>query len=245
MQPDAPVKNSRICFPASLQSLQKYDTSAAASFLSLSFNSAPFWAEVANRHLAEAQDASEHIVAASRANDDSALGTALGREVMAGMQAVATSCIAVDAYYASVKEYLALPPSVLAAWRKNGTPRYARVIETLRRAFHVSRDEVKVLRTALKENFDLRDAAVHPPGQAGSPLMYPNIGRATEWRYVLFGFTNAKVVVGRNLIVIAESVRLKPRIETAHFRDYCRATAELLTPVLRSWEEEHGSLVSP
>ena len=50
------------------------------------------------------------------------------------------SGIAIDAYYASIKDHIDLPEELVKAWRENGTARYKQIAEVFKRAFPLSQE---------------------------------------------------------------------------------------------------------
>lgn len=90
------------------------------------------------------------LMDAKKRNNNEEMGDALKLEFSSGMQAMIASGIAIDAFYASVKEYVAIPPETTRAWRDNGTARYKQVSEVFRMAFRLDNASALELRGAIK-----------------------------------------------------------------------------------------------
>ncbi len=149
--------------------------------IELSLGMAPFWLEIALRHLVEAE-AQHTLLSESVSGNSSDRGTALEGEFLAGMQAIVAAATALDAFYAQVKPYANIPEELVATWREKGTARYKQVAEVLRRAFRLKPRTAVNLRRILKDVYRFRDWAVHPSADFSAPVLHPKMGSGTEWR---------------------------------------------------------------
>ncbi len=112
----------------------------------------PYWLNIAYQHVKAAEKAHKGLMLVKTAKNDSLIGEYLKKESSTGMQAVMASGIAIDAYYASIKEHIKIPKRTLDAWRANGTARYKQIAEVMRIGFHLSNESSKHLRNVLKQN---------------------------------------------------------------------------------------------
>ena len=163
--------------------------------LHVRFDLCPTWIELALRHLdyAKARRAARDIAWAGPNQEEKA--ATLEREFEASIQAVMAAAIALDAFSLLLQTHVKLPPTLLAQWRKNRTPRYSQVTEILRRAFHLKAKGTADLRHYLKEIYRLRNLAVHPSGKIEAPILNPEINVGVEWRFAYFRAHNAELIV--------------------------------------------------
>jgi hypothetical protein len=201
-----------------------------------------YWLSIGRRH---ANDAVAHHVDVFAAWEEEVegerRGTAMEREFESAMQAIVAAGVAIDAFYASVKEYLTLPPELTSKWRANGTGRYKQVSEVFRRAFALTPRNAVKLRSAIKEIFQYRNWAVHPPAAARAPVTYDELRIGTEWRFVAFRADNARGLVGRAIAIIAQLVDI-PRELSPEFVRYCGEARARVLPILSEWERDNGTL---
>jgi hypothetical protein len=209
--------------------------------LHLSLDMCPYWLNIAARHVSEAQECHRRVLEAWRGPDGEPRAIAIEAEFEAGMQAIMSAGIAIDAFYASVKEFVDLPADVTARWRTNGTARHKQISEVLRRAFRMDPRSAVNLREAIKEILRFRDSAVHPPADTRAPVRYAELGTATEWRLEAFRAENARTLCGLALSIVAQLVEA-PRLEDPAFVDYCTSTRARLIPLLSAWESQYGEL---
>jgi hypothetical protein len=114
----------------------------------------------------------------------------LEREFEASMQAIVGSAIAIDAFYAVVKDKTAQ-----RSVRGSGS-RPAQVSETLKQAFGLPAKGFDVLRQNADAIYKLRDHAVHPKGTLGDTIVHPELdGVGVEWRFVWYRYGEALKVV--------------------------------------------------
>jgi len=207
----------------------------------LSLGMAPFWLEIALKHLAEAE-AHHGVLLAAKPDDGQGRAVALEGEFCSGMQAIVAAATAIDALYAQVKPFAEIPDDVAAAWTTNGTARYKQVAEVLRRAFHLKDRRAANLRRALKETYRFRDWAVHPESSFSVPVLHPDLGAGTEWRFVAFGFAIAKQIVRAALAFTALLAWKPPEAASEPFRQVCADTLARIDPLTREWCQKYGQL---
>ena len=201
----------------------------------------PYWLEIAYDHLRCTEDASEQLLNAKKEQNDERIADALKAEFTEGMQTIMASAVAMDAFYANVKERIAIPDDLIQTWRKNGTARYKQIAEVLRRAFLMSEDSAKQIRVILKHNFGFRDKAVHPPTGTTAPTLHSELNKVTDWRYVTFRYYNAKAIAGLTLSIITQTA-MHPKNKHEGLKTYCETLSQQLAPLISRWEARYGKL---
>lgn len=204
-----------------------------------------YWLEIAVEHLATAEQANKAVQSAHKSGDSEQKAEALEAEFASGMQAITASAIAIDAFYAAVKERAAIAniDELSRTWRKKGTARYKQIAEVIKRAFSLRPEPFQALRCNLKELMNYRGKAVHPPSGASKPMMHPELNQPTEWRFVVFRFVNAKALVRFAIGLVAQTARQHERVEPERFQKYCRSIAEKIAPLVKDWEKRYGQLI--
>jgi hypothetical protein len=213
--------------------------------LHVKLNMCPRWISIAYGHVVAAEAAHTELIAAYRAGDHESMALALERESAAGMQAVAASCTAMDAYYASFREHTFIEQATIVAWRKNRLARGDRIAEVLRRTFKMTPQDFQATSGVLKQAYDLRDRAVHPTTDMAPPVVYAEIRQATEWRLVFFRAENARIVTGQFLNIITQSTTLPVHNPTPALTDLLSSTSVLCEPTLQAWEARYGQFRRP
>jgi len=128
--------------------------------LHLGIDMTEYWLDIAYKHLLDTESAHKRLMIAKSEKNDEKIARNLKKESISGMQSMMASCIAIDAYYASIKEQVNIPKSTLESWRENNTARYKQISEVLRIGFRLKNSSNKNLRDVLKQNFNFRDKAV-------------------------------------------------------------------------------------
>jgi hypothetical protein len=210
--------------------------------ISTELNLCPYWLEIAFQHLLAADSANDRLMAAKLDKAPEAIADALQEEFVAGMQTIMASAIALDAYYACIKERANVPAELTASWRTNGTARYKQIAEVLRRAFPMPEEAGKTLREALREITRFRDKAVHPPAGTTAPVLHPELDKVTDWRFVWFRFYNAKAATGLALSIVSQTAGLCPTDAPEALGKYCATVLERIQPLISRWEERFGKL---
>jgi hypothetical protein len=98
-----------------------------------------------------------------------------------------------------------------------------------------------LLKQTLKELFKWRDRAVHPPAEATQPALYQEIGVGTEWRFIVFCGSNARLVTAQSLSIVAQLLA-KPRTSRPRLVEYCKPALANILPTLETWEAEFGKV---
>ncbi|MBW4420381.1 MAG: hypothetical protein KME13_14295 [Myxacorys californica WJT36-NPBG1] len=209
--------------------------------LHVHYDVCPVWLKLAFQHLLEAEERNKEVIAAWKTPDNNRVAQALESEFESGMQAIMSGAIAVDAFYASVKDKISLPEELTKSWSKNKTARNMQIAEVMRRAFLMGESSFHQVRDHLKEIMRLRGMAVHPSGKIDEPILHPELHQGIEWRFVTFSYPNAKLVVGACLSLVAQLV-LRPRNEFESLKSYCNALEPKISSLVRLWEERFGEL---
>jgi hypothetical protein len=166
----------------------------------------PTWLDLAARHLSDARERKLLRVAAWNSNDDKAKGDTLEKEFESSMQAIMAAAIAIDSFYAALRDKTNIPKETIKSWRENSTARYKQITEILKRAFSLPPRDCVVLRNCLKEILKFRDLAVHPSGNIRAPVLHPELQTGVEWRFTVFRAENAEAIVREATNVIHELV---------------------------------------
>jgi hypothetical protein len=202
----------------------------------------PFWLDIAYEHLLETESAHKSLMSAKDEKDDEKIALSLQKEFVSGMQAIMSSGIAIDSYYASVKEHTDVPESLVKIWRDRGTARYKQIAEVFRRAFSLTQDSARKLRDVLKQTLKFRDKAVHPDYGTTMPLLHVELNKITDWRYATFRFYNAKAIVGLSLSVIYQTTSRSFDNKHEELKKYCDDLNAKLEPMLKRWVDKYGKL---
>jgi hypothetical protein len=163
-------------------------------------------------------------------------------EFASSMQAMMAAAVAIDAFYAAVKEHIAIPPSMLKAWREKGTARHKQVYEVVRRGFKIGKSALPKVREALSEIYRFRDLAVHPDPKLAEPITHPDLtGVGTEWRFIYFRYENAKPLVNVALSMVVQFIAA-PKERNKPLTRYAQETAPMIKPLVEEWESRYGAL---
>jgi len=161
-----------------------------------------YWMRIAFDHTREAVLANEELRAAEERKDDKGLAGPLEREFRSSMQAVLSAAVALDAFYASVKDRIYLPADQVAAWKKNKTARWKQMAEVFRLAFDLKPEGFRSLREHLKTITKYRNWAVHPPADSQRPILHPDIKCGVEWRFIAFRQHNAVELTSMAIAIV-------------------------------------------
>jgi hypothetical protein len=151
------------------------------------------------------------------------------------------AAIALDAFYAAVKEHIDIPEETRKAWREKGTARYKQVVETLRRAFLFGMASLRNVVKATKDVYRFRDMAVHPDQKLAQTPLHPVLGVGTEWRFVAFRLENARPLVAVVLSMIWQMLE-RPREGNDRLARYCSQLVPHLKPLVERWEAKYGPI---
>lgn len=201
----------------------------------------PYWLEIALIHLSKSDEAHASLMEAKASADNEAISTALGKDFISGMQAIMASAIAIDAYYATVKDKISLPDDLVKTWKENGTARYKQIAEVLRRAFKLSNKSSKNLRDFLNELFRFRDLAVHPKAGTTSPTLHPELNKVSDWRFAAFRNHNAHIATKITLSIVNQTIN-KGAPHNEALDKYCLELSNRIEPIITKWQETYGDL---
>ena len=210
-----------------------------------SLDMSSYWLKIAYNHLLAAEQAHEALLNAKQRDHSEDIGGALEQEFFSGMQAMMACGIAIDAFYASVKEYAAIPPETTRAWHDNGTARYKQVSEVFRLAFRLDNVNAQELRKVIKRIYYFRDRAVHPSSKASALALHPQLNKMTNWWYAAFCFQNAKMAVSFALQIVCRLAG-SPREEdyiSLDLMNYCKTSFTRVVPLLDMWGKQYGPLI--
>jgi hypothetical protein len=189
----------------------------------------PTWLELASRHLSDAQERKLARIAAWNSNDQDATVAAMEAEFESSMQAIVAAAIAIESFYAALRDKTNISSETVQVWRQKRTARYKQIAEVLHRAFAIiPRDCVK-LRQTLREILKVRDMAVHPLGNVAAPVLHPELQVGVEWRFALFRADNAEAIVGGARSVVHELVA-KGKPSTPEIQSYVDGLRNFITP---------------
>ena len=207
--------------------------------LHVHFDVSPTWLEIGLAQLQAARDRAAARNSAWQSTDEDSKARALEKEFESSMQVCMASAIAVDAFYATIKECVSIPEATVQTWREKRTPRYAQISEVLKQAFGLKPEGAKVLRQNLKEIFRLRDLAVHPKGKLDEPILHPDLGVGVEWRFAFFRYENARLVFAEALRVINTLCSIEKIENEAVVKKVGPILARIET-VSSEWNQEFG-----
>jgi hypothetical protein len=183
----------------------------------------PVWLKLSLDHLGNARTCRDDRRIAWHGDDDQLKASTLEREFEASMQAIVSAAIAIDAFYAVVKDKA---PSAIAAKRapRRPPPRSAQVSEAIKEAFQLKPKGFAILRDCAKKIYHLRDLAVHPKGSAGDTIVHPELsgGVGVEWRLVYYRYESAFGVV-RATIGMLNDLACNGKPKTEALKKYCAA----------------------
>ena len=201
----------------------------------------PEWLEIAIDHLETNTLSAEDIQNALKIKDDKIIGEALKKEFRYGMQSIVASCTAVEAFFEIICELANIPDDLKDSWRKNRTPKYARIAEAIKIAFNINNKTVEKIREYLKESFSYRDKAVHPHQDFMPPALHPELNRVVDIKFVLFRHYNARTILHTTLSLIYQLCRYD-KIKKKEIKTYSKQLLGKLKPIVEIWESNYGTL---
>jgi len=227
----------------SLSVNEQGDIESSPLILHVGIDMTGYWLDIAYKHLVATESAHKKLMLAKEERDDEKISRYLKKESIAGMQSIMAAGIALDAYYASIKEHVDIPQSTIDTWRENSTARYKQISEVLRMGFRLKNPSSKSLRDILKQNFKFRDKAVHPSPGTAAPQLHVELNKVTDWRYATFRFYNAKAIYGLSLsIVFKTSLKTDPKVADS-LKGFCEKLILRIKPLERKWKNRFGELL--
>jgi hypothetical protein len=193
------------------------------------FDVCPTWLEIAARHAKDSNEKKLARVAAWNSTDETAKAEALEREFESSMQAIMAAAIAIDSFYANLRDAVGISKEEIARWRGNNTARYKQISEVLRRAFTLQNRHAVNLRKAIKEVFRFRDLAIHPSGDVTAPILHAELQVGVEWRFAYFRAENAEALVNLASQVVRELCE-NGKPSNAEVERYATSLRERLLP---------------
>lgn len=185
----------------------------------------PTWLNISMSHLRDARMRRDDRDAAWQSEDDETKAKTLEAEFQSSMQAIVASAIAVDAFYAVVKD-----KAGLASTRGRGS-RPAQVSETIKQVFGLPARGFAVLRQNADAIYKLRDLAVHPKGSLGDTIAHPELGGiGVEWRFFYFRYTEALKVVHATVGMLND-LASNGKAKNKALRDYMAALLTTVAPL--------------
>lgn len=203
----------------------------------------PFWLGIAFKHLIDTERAHKKLMMAKDSKDDEKTGKCLKKESSSGMQAIVSAGIAIDAYYASIKDCIKIPATQSKVWREKRTARHKQISEVLRLGFPMSNSTFSEVRKILKQNLSWRDKAVHPSSRTAAPSIHVELNKITDWRYSTFRFYNARAIYGLTLSLIYKTATNPPTNKNNRLQEYCDGVVPKLIPWVKKWERKYGKLL--
>jgi hypothetical protein len=215
------AKGMSITIPAG--GLRLSSTGAHNVNAQVSFDVCPSWLEIALDHLKAAKICNAIRREAWQGDDAAAKGTALACEFKASMQAITAAAIAIESFYLTLRSKVKIKKS------KKNEPRYAQISEACAVAFDLKPKGTELLRAQLKQLFELRNKAVHPPSSPADAFLHPELKVGVEWRFIAFRFENALPLVRAAVSIVAElSATGRPSTEEVKkYADYLKPQLDL------------------
>lgn len=202
----------------------------------------PYWLNIAWANLLKTESYHKKIIEQVEAGLENNLGDYLQKEFQLGMQTIMAACIAMDAYYASVKQYSDIPENVVKKWRENKTARYKQISEILKNVFVIPQQTFIQLRETIKQGFELRDRAIHPKSGTDLPALHPEANVISDWRFSTFRYVNAKAIVGNMLSIIYQTSRQKVPPKKVGLTVTTEKHKKEIDPLIKKWIKRYGKL---
>jgi hypothetical protein len=229
--------------PFSISVNEQGEVESSPLILHVGIDMTGYWLEIAYKHLLVTESAHKKLMLAKDEKNDEKISYYLKKESIAGMQSIMAAGIALDAYYASIKEHVEIPKSTLVSWRENNTARYKQISEVLRVGFRLKNPTSKSLRDVLKQNFKFRDKAVHPSPGTSAPSLHVELNKVTDWRYTNFRFYNAKAIYGLSLSIVFKTTSTEDPKIAKTLTEFCKSLLPRIKPLQRKWKKRFGDLL--
>lgn len=200
------------------------------------------WLDAAIDHLSTCRAVARKLDVANKTGSEKKVGELLYLTMISSMQAITSCGIAVSAYQSTLYPFANVTEKTKASWKKNKTPSYKRSAHIIGRAFRLPNTESKRIWVALKEHSKFRDWAVHPSSHYKTPVLHPDTGRVTDWRFTAFNFSNAQVITRQTIQIIDQSSSTTKRKLAEGLPRYCEVVRSHLVPVSKKWRRRFGDL---
>jgi hypothetical protein len=201
----------------------------------LGLDMCPSWLQIALDRQSESDKAYSRVLAALETKDDKMLAAALRDDFSASLQSIMSGAVALDAFYANVKERIEIDAATLQSWRTKPTARYKQVTEVLRRAFKLSVAGAEQVRFQAHSIFRYRDKAVHPDSSVKLPAYYPALNKGVDSRYTDFRNRNSLASLWYSMNLIRGAAR-NPNAVSDELKKYCDGLLARLEPIIAEWE---------
>ncbi len=189
------------------------------------------WLDAAIEHLSTSRSATRKLDVPDKEGSENEVGELLYQTMISSMQAITSCGIAMSAYQSSLYPFANVTEKTKASWKKNKTPSYKRSAHIIGRAFRLPNTKSKKIWVALKEHSKFRDWAVHPSSHYKAPVLHPDTGRVTDWRFTAFSLGNAQVVTRQTIQIIDQSSSTTKRGLAEGLSRYCEVVQTHLEPV--------------
>jgi hypothetical protein len=200
-----------------------------------------YWMEIALEHLQQAHLAHVQLLEKWVPGEPAEGSKHLRDEFSSSMQCINAAAIAVDAFYAAIKNVAPISEDEISRWKAKKTSRPKQIAEVIRRSFGMKQSTVAALQQNLIELFKWRDWGVHPPADLEVPTPYPELSVSTEWRFVAYTASNARIAFEYVLKLVIESLS-RPKEKYSDLVGLCSSCRDLVSPIKASWEELYGPL---
>lgn len=237
------VKGDRVTIlPFSIFTDENGETKTTPIGLNLEIDMTRYWLSIAFQHLVKTEQHHHRLMTAKLEKNDDKIAKQLVRELSSGMQSIMASSIAIDAYYASIKDIIELPNELTATWRTKGTARHAQIAETIKRGFQLKPAGTKNLKNMLEQIFSFRDKAVHPKSGTAQPLLHRELNKFTDWRYATYRFSNAKAILAATLSILLQTAGSPSQKTSNQIKEYSINLSATLKPIFKKWEHRFGDI---
>lgn len=203
----------------------------------------PIWLNVALQHAVKSKSANKAFLEAHREKHEENKAAFLEEEFVYGMQSIVASATALDAFYASFKDYAKFSDSEMERMRAGRASRPVRIKEALRRVFSLDEEQTAQLHKILSTTYEYRGWAVHPHSGQKDPVYHPDIDAGVEWRIRAFSCSNAIEILRWSISVIYGLIEAHSKADPEDLaQKVCSQTLRHVAPIVAAWEKEFGSL---
>lgn len=202
----------------------------------------PVWLNISFEHLIEAEESRKKLILCKKDNKKDDLRKFLLSEFTSGMQSMMSSAIAIDAFYASIKNIVTIPENLRVSWQNNRTARYKQISEVFKMFFKIKQEDSNKMREMLKNVYRFRDWAVHPPSEQQSPILHEELNYGVEWRFIAFDSINARNALQNSLSILYYLLRTGEANDKLEVTKFCKTFLPHLDPIKKEWERKYSEL---